>query len=97
MKPFAAEVLFLDPADVPPAAAALREAGLDFKVDPHARDEGSEETVFAIISGSLRMTSGIGCGASSSHSEVTLRIMDTGRGLVGADGVDRRQTYVAGR
>jgi hypothetical protein len=35
-QPFAAEVLFRNPADVPHATEALREAALDFTVDPDA-------------------------------------------------------------
>jgi hypothetical protein len=36
---FAAEVLFLNPDDVPAAAKALAAAGLDLKIDPDATDD----------------------------------------------------------
>jgi hypothetical protein len=43
-KPFAAEVLFLDPAEVPHAVAALASCGCNYVKDPDDRDEaGSTE------------------------------------------------------
>jgi hypothetical protein len=50
MRRFAAEVLFLNPADVPRAAEALIEAGCDFEVDHDAIDEHGP-TVFGFVTG----------------------------------------------
>jgi hypothetical protein len=51
---FAAEVLFLDPDDVPPAAEALRAAGCELSVIPDATDDWP--TVFAWITGATSRT-----------------------------------------
>jgi hypothetical protein len=53
-KQFAAEVLFLHPDDVPPAAEALAAAGCDFKVIPEAIDPCGP-TVFGWITGETEL------------------------------------------
>jgi hypothetical protein len=54
MKRFAAEILFLNPADVPAAAAALATAGCKYETDPDARDSDSD-AVFGMITGTTEL------------------------------------------
>jgi hypothetical protein len=53
MKRFAAEALFLNPNDVPVAAAALAAAGCKFEIDPDATSD--PPTVFGMITGTSEL------------------------------------------
>jgi hypothetical protein len=57
MKRFAAEVLFLDPADVPRATKALGAVNCEFEIDPDAIDEYGP-TVFGTIVGTTELDEG---------------------------------------
>jgi hypothetical protein len=57
MKRFAAEVLFLDPNDVPRATAALAAAGCDYAIDYDAIDPCGP-TVFGMVTGATELAEG---------------------------------------
>jgi hypothetical protein len=54
MQRFAAEVLFLDPADVPCATEALAAANCEFAIDHDAIDEYGP-TVFGMLTGTTEL------------------------------------------
>jgi hypothetical protein len=56
LKRFSAEVLFLDPDDVPDAIAALAAAGCEFEHNPDAIDDYGP-TVFGMVTGTTRLDS----------------------------------------
>lgn len=60
-KQFAAEVVFLDPADLPRAIEALALFGLNYKIDHDAIDPGGP-TVFGFVTGTTELAEAdIGC------------------------------------
>jgi hypothetical protein len=55
MKPFAAEILFLDPDDVPGAKAVLAAVGCDLTIDPDAKDPYSD-AAFGMVVGASELS-----------------------------------------
>jgi len=54
-KQFEAEILFLDPIDVPRATEALAALGCEYKVDPDAIDDYGLPTVWGRVTGATEL------------------------------------------